>query len=86
MSSPSAVVCREIFDENSQPSAEGLYSQPWKLLKYTASSRYYISKNATGCSSIFYAFEIDKERGINTKFNHLINLYIYVAQLLINNV
>lgn len=24
MSSPSAVVCREIFDENSQPSAEGL--------------------------------------------------------------
>lgn len=24
MSSPAAVVCREIFDENSQPSAEGL--------------------------------------------------------------
>lgn len=25
MSSPSAVVCREVFDENSQPSAEGKY-------------------------------------------------------------
>lgn len=23
MTSPSAVVCREVFDENSQPSAEG---------------------------------------------------------------
>lgn len=44
MSSPSAVVCREIFDENSQPSAEGLYSQTLKLFKYTGPTRCYVQK------------------------------------------
>lgn len=31
MTSPSAVVCREIFDENSQPSAEGIVCIPFKF-------------------------------------------------------